>query len=123
MSSGRRFECANPEINTLLADFVKGRVSFGERQKVEAHLTVCRVCQSFVTRSHVLVELVGQGKRASNAACSRPDLLDLALFYVNNDVTEEERREIEAHVSDCKECQEELRFWLAVKDVASGRAQ
>ena len=50
-----------------------------------------------------------------NYGCGDPEIGDLFLFYLNEDVTLEQRRRIEAHVSNCPECQEELRFFATIK--------
>ena len=47
--------------------------------------------------------------------CQEPALGDLFPFYLNGDVTPEERRKIEEHLSQCDECQEELEFFLALQ--------
>lgn len=48
--------------------------------------------------------------------CQRPEIGDLFPFYVNGNVTPDQRRDLEDHVSHCSECQEELRFFLALQD-------
>ena len=55
--------------------------------------------------------------KQKDKACRDPKLGALFLFYLNSDVTEDERRRIESHLSHCPECKEELRFFETLKQV------
>jgi len=58
-------------------------------------------------------------KRAGFSAqkCTEPDVGDLFAFYINGNVTEDQRETIEKHLAVCPECREELRFYLATQTV------
>ena len=47
-------------------------------------------------------------------ACQEPALGDLFPFFLNGEVTDEEAKRIEQHLTTCRECQKELALWLAI---------
>lgn len=51
--------------------------------------------------------------------CEQPDLGDLFLFYVNGSATPDQCRQIEEHVSQCQACQEELEFFLTLREAVT----
>jgi hypothetical protein len=46
--------------------------------------------------------------------CKKNDLRDHIPFYLYESVTEEEAEEIERHVVECEECQEDMALWLTL---------
>jgi len=55
--------------------------------------------------------------------CAKPNLGNLFAFYINGNVTEQQREAIENHLAVCAECREELRFFLAVQKTHSGEQE
>ena len=49
-------------------------------------------------------------------ACQEPEMSDLFPFYLNGDVTSDEARKIESHVSVCAECQTKLSFFMMLSE-------
>jgi anti-sigma factor RsiW len=43
--------------------------------------------------------------------CLGPEIGDLFIFYISGNVTQDERRRIEEHLTMCSECREEVRFF------------
>jgi hypothetical protein len=48
--------------------------------------------------------------------CDQPELGGLFPFYVSGNATPNECRKIEEHIARCTECQEELRFFLTLRE-------
>jgi hypothetical protein len=46
--------------------------------------------------------------------CREPEISDLFPFYLNGDVTPDETRKIEGHVSGCAACEKKLSFFMAL---------
>lgn len=59
--------------------------------------------------------------KATKSRCIHNELRDLVMFYLNGDVTTNQRRKLEQHLRLCAECQDELRFFLAAKHVERER--
>jgi Putative zinc-finger len=55
-----------------------------------------------------------QGLQMMN--CKEPEINDLFPFYLNGDVTPDETRKIESHVSGCAECQRKLSFFVTLSE-------
>ena len=49
--------------------------------------------------------------------CCDPEIGNLFVFYLNSNVTPNEKRRIEEHVLHCRECREELKFFATAKRV------
>jgi hypothetical protein len=49
--------------------------------------------------------------------CTAPDLGNLFFFYLNDDITTDERKRIEEHLPLCKDCQEEMRLFAIAKEI------
>jgi len=49
--------------------------------------------------------------------CTKPNIRNLIMFYVNGDVTENQRTRIKSHLPHCFDCQDELRFFLALYEL------
>jgi anti-sigma factor RsiW len=50
-------------------------------------------------------------------SCSEPDIGNLFPFYLSGNVTPEQRRRVDQHISECRECREELRFFATVRSM------
>jgi hypothetical protein len=61
-------------------------------------------------------------QKPEGTSCTDPGLGDLFIPYLNDDVTAEERRQIEEHLPHCLECQEELRFFQAAQKIEKAKA-
>jgi len=48
--------------------------------------------------------------------CTEPEISDLFPFYLNGDVTPDETREIESHVSACAECRRKLSLLMTLSE-------
>jgi anti-sigma factor RsiW len=46
--------------------------------------------------------------------CGENELRDRIPFYLYNNVTRKKAEEIEKHVAECEECQEDMALWLAL---------
>lgn len=57
-----------------------------------------------------------------NTTCMQPELLDLIMLYVNDDVTPEQRKRIQEHLPSCSECQDEARFYLTAHKIERERS-
>ncbi len=53
--------------------------------------------------------------RNLNSVCTAPDLKTLFIFYLNSNVTADERRIIEEHLGNCDECRQDLHFLRQLK--------
>jgi hypothetical protein len=51
---------------------------------------------------------------AETVSCEEPALGDLFPFFLNGEVTPEEAKRIEKHLTVCGVCQKELALWLAM---------
>jgi hypothetical protein len=56
-------------------------------------------------------------QKSTRMHCTAPELNDVLLFFSNGDVTARQHREIEAHLVQCKACQEDLRFFDILKEI------
>jgi Putative zinc-finger len=56
-------------------------------------------------------------QRPQQTYCLQPDLGDLFIFYINDDVSEQQASRIEDHLAVCAECREELRFYLTAQEL------
>jgi hypothetical protein len=56
-------------------------------------------------------------QRPQQTYCLQPDLADLFIFYINDDVSEQQAGRIEDHLAVCAECREELRFYLTAQEL------
>ena len=56
-------------------------------------------------------------KKQRRGICSRHAIRDLIIYYMNGDVTEKQRKAIQRHMSHCFDCQEELNFLLALRQI------
>jgi hypothetical protein len=50
------------------------------------------------------------------ANCKEPDLSDIFPFYLTGDLSPEETKKIERHVSSCAACQKKLSFFMTVSE-------
>jgi len=46
--------------------------------------------------------------------CKQTELGDLFPFYLNGDLRPDQEQMIEDHLAQCKTCQQELLFWIAL---------
>ena len=46
--------------------------------------------------------------------CQQPELRDLFPSFLNERLSAEQSDQIEQHISECSECQEEISFWMAL---------
>ena len=56
-------------------------------------------------------------RKQRRGICSKPAIRDLIIFYLNGDVTESQRKMIRRHMSHCFDCQDEFRFFLALRQI------
>jgi len=54
-------------------------------------------------------------QRAEQMHCTAPELGNLVIFYLNDDITEEESRKIKEHLSHCESCKEDLRLFAIIQ--------
>jgi hypothetical protein len=60
-------------------------------------------------------------KEQRRGICSRHAVRDLVIFYLNGDVTDNQRKIIKRHMSHCFDCQDEFRFFLALRQLRKQR--
>lgn len=109
--------CTDPELVYQFLSYINGDSIPDERKKIEEHLAGCATCredmQFFTELQKVGREMFGEDR----PECTEPKLGDLFAFYINGNVTEQQRETIEKHLAVCLECREELRFFLTVREL------
>ena len=53
--------------------------------------------------------------------CADPEVGDFLLFYLNDDLTADERSRVEGHLLHCEACQDELDFFATAKEFEKER--
>lgn len=124
----RRISCE--QISPLLSAYLDGELSQAERESVEWHLKECEVCRSELKELQeakrfalqlsevqpplsLRQRIMARVEREKECQTVRP----LIGAYLDEELTQAERRQVERHLTMCKDCHEELETEKKVREV------